>query len=140
MRLRQREQLVEAGRVVGVQRPRPLAAGAVRTVGLHQVGRAQVGRIEGQLAAQADGGLPDRLQEQPQPRVVHGAGVLGGLPGRAGGALRVGEAGPQPAYLRVMVGHRAGRPALLGRQHLAGLALPGLRLAQRPAERARLLA
>ena len=80
MRLGQGEQLVEPGRVVGVQRARAsarpapgrsAAASATKSAG------SCVGRLERELAAQPDRGLPDRLQQQPEPGVVDRPGVLG---------------------------------------------------------------
>src|SRR5207248_6059074 len=72
VRLGQAQQPVQPGRVVGFQRAGLVLAGTGPAGGLGRddVGREQAGRFEGQLATQPDRGLPDRLQQQPEPGVV----------------------------------------------------------------------
>ena len=131
----QREQLVEAGRVVGVLGPGPGPLRRARPVGRavgDEVGRQLVGRAPAPARGAARTAACPIVSSSSQSRAssTARASLALCLP-VAGGRLRLGQPGPQPAYLGVVVGGGPGRPALLGGQQVAGPLLRGLRLAQR---------
>ena len=127
VRLGQGQQLVQPGRVVGSSargRPGRRRRAVGEGVG-HEVGGQLRRRVEGQLAAQPDGGLPDRLQQQPQPGVVDRRASLA-RPCRRWRRLGVGQLGPQPAQLGVgSAAVRAARPFSVASSSVACVPGPG---------------